>query len=300
MPFTNPIIAGTTLIREAIQSPDYVAGVSGWSINRDGSVEFNNAVVRGTLTTPGVSVTDTGLAIPATAAPAYPGFVFTTDIPALLQAKYSSAPEQFVAVALYYSDAGNVYWYEGISTTFRIKGWVHAGVAYESFREAYSGPTFGMVQWHGWQPGDKNVTVYGPSSGGYTSDHRVIFQKSLLTSDVDAELSWTGLADFVGPLSANGMNILIGQKGITSVTAPNGATTVTKSVLFPKAFEPGVVPHVTVNINNGSGTTSRWVERAYNVSNTGFTLFLFSGNAATTTGFTVDCTWSAVEQSYLP
>lgn len=49
MPFTNPIVAGTTLIRESIKSPDYVAGVSGWSINRDGTAEFNDVTLRGTL-----------------------------------------------------------------------------------------------------------------------------------------------------------------------------------------------------------------------------------------------------------
>lgn len=47
MTFTDPVVAGTTLIRAAIRSPDYVPGVSGWSINRDGSAEFNDAVFRG-------------------------------------------------------------------------------------------------------------------------------------------------------------------------------------------------------------------------------------------------------------
>ena len=47
--FSNPIVGGTTLIRPAIQSPNYVAGVSGWTINIDGSAEFNNVTIRGTL-----------------------------------------------------------------------------------------------------------------------------------------------------------------------------------------------------------------------------------------------------------
>lgn len=46
VPFTNPILAGRTLIREAIQSPDYVPGVSGWCIRRDGSAEFNAGTFR--------------------------------------------------------------------------------------------------------------------------------------------------------------------------------------------------------------------------------------------------------------
>jgi hypothetical protein len=57
VPFTNPVIAGLTLIRTAIQSPDFVAGVSGWSINKDGTAEFNNATIRGELIAGGGAVT---------------------------------------------------------------------------------------------------------------------------------------------------------------------------------------------------------------------------------------------------
>lgn len=50
MAWSNPIVGGgNTLIRQSIHSPDYVAGVSGWSINKDGSAEFNDVVVRGEL-----------------------------------------------------------------------------------------------------------------------------------------------------------------------------------------------------------------------------------------------------------
>lgn len=59
MPFSNPIVGGTTLIRPSIHSPDYVAGVSGWTINKDGTAEFNDVTVRGDLSSnnyvPGVS-----------------------------------------------------------------------------------------------------------------------------------------------------------------------------------------------------------------------------------------------------
>lgn len=47
MPFSNPLAAGLQLIRQALRSPNYVAGVSGWTINRDGSAEFNNVTIRG-------------------------------------------------------------------------------------------------------------------------------------------------------------------------------------------------------------------------------------------------------------
>lgn len=46
MPFRNSILAGTTLIREAVESPNYVTGVSGWIIRKDGTAEFADMVVR--------------------------------------------------------------------------------------------------------------------------------------------------------------------------------------------------------------------------------------------------------------
>lgn len=46
MTFRNSILAGLTLIREAIRSQNYSAGVSGWSIDADGSAEFNDITIR--------------------------------------------------------------------------------------------------------------------------------------------------------------------------------------------------------------------------------------------------------------
>jgi len=48
--FANSIVGGIgTLIRQYIQSPNYVAGVSGWSIKKNGDVEFNSGTFRGTI-----------------------------------------------------------------------------------------------------------------------------------------------------------------------------------------------------------------------------------------------------------
>lgn len=49
MQFNDEVVGGITLIRPAIQSPDYLAGVRGWTINDDGSAEFNNVTIRGTV-----------------------------------------------------------------------------------------------------------------------------------------------------------------------------------------------------------------------------------------------------------
>lgn len=42
----NPVVGGTVLRREAIQSPDFAHNVSGWKIGQDGTAEFNNVVIR--------------------------------------------------------------------------------------------------------------------------------------------------------------------------------------------------------------------------------------------------------------
>lgn len=47
MGFRNPVVAGIALARPAIESTDYVPGVSGWAIFQDGSAEFNDITIRG-------------------------------------------------------------------------------------------------------------------------------------------------------------------------------------------------------------------------------------------------------------
>jgi hypothetical protein len=47
--FRNSILAGNTLIRQAIQSQNFATGSTGWAIKKDGSAEFNNVLVRGTV-----------------------------------------------------------------------------------------------------------------------------------------------------------------------------------------------------------------------------------------------------------
>lgn len=49
MQFQDELAGGIFLIRPALRSPDYVAGTSGWTVNQDGSAEFNDVTVRGDL-----------------------------------------------------------------------------------------------------------------------------------------------------------------------------------------------------------------------------------------------------------
>lgn len=48
--FRNALFSnGGFLAIQAIQSPDFLTGVSGWQIRKDGTVEFNSATFRGTI-----------------------------------------------------------------------------------------------------------------------------------------------------------------------------------------------------------------------------------------------------------
>lgn len=50
MGFSNYIVTKTGfLVRQFIRSFNYVAGSAGWTVNKDGSAEFNNLTVRGTF-----------------------------------------------------------------------------------------------------------------------------------------------------------------------------------------------------------------------------------------------------------
>jgi hypothetical protein len=56
MAFEEPILGGqNALVREAVKSPNYVAGASGWQLDKDGDAEFNSVVVRGTVEADGAN-----------------------------------------------------------------------------------------------------------------------------------------------------------------------------------------------------------------------------------------------------
>ena len=94
-PFTNNI---GTMVRQALQSVNFVAGVSGWQITRVGNAEFNNATIRGEL--------DVGTS-------PNPRVIVTTSIPATLVA----ASTDFDWVA------GVFKWYNATDYEFEVIGY---------------------------------------------------------------------------------------------------------------------------------------------------------------------------------
>lgn len=57
---SNPVVGGTNLARAQINSPNYVAGSTGWAIKQDGSAEFNNVTIRGGLVVGGTDLKYSG------------------------------------------------------------------------------------------------------------------------------------------------------------------------------------------------------------------------------------------------
>lgn len=56
MQFQDELAAGIVLIRPALRSPDFVSGATGWSINQDGSAEFNDITIRAGTVISGTSL----------------------------------------------------------------------------------------------------------------------------------------------------------------------------------------------------------------------------------------------------
>lgn len=76
------------------------------------------------------------------------------------------------------------------------------------------------------------------------------------------------------------------QSGEESITF-SSVVLFTKTVTFPITF--ATTPRVFTNINSTLGPTARWGSRAYGVTASGFTLFVFAGGDGLTVG-----SWSGI------
>lgn len=60
--FSNPIVGGFGILkRTAIRTANYVMGSAGWTINADGSAEFNNLTIRGSFFGTNFEINSTGI-----------------------------------------------------------------------------------------------------------------------------------------------------------------------------------------------------------------------------------------------
>lgn len=65
MGFRNSILAGEELVRSGIRSENYAAGIAGWRVGQDGTAEFLDVFVRGTVVVGQGTIDADGLHFPA-------------------------------------------------------------------------------------------------------------------------------------------------------------------------------------------------------------------------------------------
>jgi hypothetical protein len=261
--FTDPILGGeSVLVRQAIRSKDFVPGVSGWSINRDGTAEFNDVTVRGELYVrdpdgsyvriydedPGdgaiiefglpssVGVTKTPGRIVSSAQ-----IPFADNQPGLVLTSPTVDGTPTAVVSLIADTTNDISEFMVGATDIRLGAEDSVNV------NAPGGIALTASQ------GSVDITS-GPNFGDFIR----------LQGDTRCD----DLSDF------NGFSYPRIQRGTVNISFA-AAQAHTPAFVFPVAFPPGVVPNVHININSSVGSARYWTCRAFNISNTGFT-FWFS------------------------
>jgi hypothetical protein len=288
--FRNSILAGLTLVREAIQSDNYVTGVSGWTINQDGSAEFSDVVIRGGTSVGGEAFYYNGTPGPGTLA--------LSIAPAAGTDPFGNAYVQGLGV---YGTDGTV---QALGSELTVTGqngsavnvltggvgqatvdlvprdlvgavWLSSSIY--TLLGASDRPGMGLSSpAEDSNPVFSSIDLYG--GGPTTSDTSILFSADRANFNNDLEVS--------GELSA--ANIQSGQVIITPTVA--NEWTANAAVTFPQAFAttPAVVLTCTFN-GPGTGTTTELEWCATGVTTTGFNCRIRRGNLTATT-----LTWLAI------
>ena len=252
--FNNPVVGGDgTLIIDQIKSTNYVAGVSGWQETKDGSAEFNNVTVRGSLNVNGAN----GSYVNIDDLAGFPAIRINpsalpnpdTLTPGLIQGdSFNSGNAAQAATYLlspYPTDGGNVA-----------------------------------------NPATIRLFSSSPDRTSASSEIDLAAAKVQLGNGSLSNVQCLGTLN-----NANGSPYLAGQAGSVNMSfTALGSSTV--AVTFPVAFAVGVTPIVTTNINSGTGATAQWHSRAINITNTGFTMFVFVASG-TSTWANIPVQWNA-------
>lgn len=221
MAFSNDITGGQgALLRRAIKSPNYVPGVSGWSINKDGTAEFTSgqfrgAVLIGTSPNPRIFI---GSDIPAPLANASVDFTWTAA-----QIWYFNATEFYWQAIGTFNPGGFPIWAAGSYDTVN-------GVLFNEFEQGPGGGSpnvllFGSTTYNstgltwnyrngtiGW---DSNVDFFWSQSNTFTLQ----YNGSSATTGI-AEIKSNGLIRHEEPLG-----VMYTQVGTVMTTPGTGAET---------------------------------------------------------------------------
>lgn len=200
--FSSPIAgSGGSLTIPRIKSPDYVAGSAGWTINKDGSAEFNNGTFRGPLAV--------GPASPA----ARTVFVSGADVPAELQNYYTnvySVARPVAQAELMYVNATDYFYIANLAgtvgSTFNIvvSGFAVGGTTVLQYDQQNYSPVTGSLAA---LVGTEQRIAYTMGSTGRATANSEFFK---LNTSVTANLN--------GPVLTNGVNVYDPSTGNTAET----------------------------------------------------------------------------------
>lgn len=273
MSFGNPIVGGVTLVRPAIQSPNFITTVSGWSINKDGTVEFNDAVIRGSLSAGGgvVLLNSNGLAVQSIGGDAIyeinrVGGFMASNVPE------DGTRSQITPGAMFLTpeDPSPL----GVAVDFAT--W---NVQYDNSGAANETP---IVLFQGVEYTGKSapaIEMWGQRADDSNPDNTSAVH--VYADDIHFHVGTTQPSYQRGEYGALTL----------SFTAVASATV---AVTYGKTYT--TAPYVDVNIDSGSGVTARWCARAISRSTTGFTFFVFSADAIANTWSNIPLSWTATEQ----
>jgi hypothetical protein len=257
MPFANPVVTNTgTLIKEAIRSPDFVAGVSGWSINRDGSAEFNDVTLRGSLDVGGIP----GIWIGPRTDPDFPAALF--------------AVTAIKSAIVFYQDASN-YGYIASSATggsdWTEYGIVDAGVrnvAYQVTEPIFvgSGPfidSFYDLFHRGLMQLDSGAELIVDTTAPAVFNAEIDYGGSTTVQNVQTALQTTTSAVFV---------LLAATCGVAFVAPPSGQVTVDYAAFMQHSAAGQFIivsPELRTGSSVGAGTVVSAANDDENVQVTG-------------------------------
>lgn len=279
MPYTNPVVSGTVLVRTAIQSEDYVTGVSGWAIFRNGNVEFNNGTFRGSLVAGGgnVIVNSGGVHVQAPSLSS----VYDINVNGGFIASASSGSGQKILIqpqAIFLYPANPSPLGRATDTGVLFATITNPSGSVERVRSVLSSPSIQA------RP-ISSLILEGESTAGDVT------KISLIAGDIHI----AGYIEDHDLVDIRNHEYLRGENGQFLISfAP--IATVTVTVLFADTFS--AVPQVECNIDSIAGVTSLWHARAVTITTSQFTYFLFQGQGvAGGTWTNIPVSWTAQERT---
>lgn len=278
MQFADEVVGGVTLVRPAIQSPDYVTGVSGWAIKIDGSAEFNDVVIRG-----GTTVGGTGLYYDGT--PAAGNLIMSI-----------SADGGTDAFGNDYVDGMTVYDSSGSSVQVRAGSGSSAVVFTPADVAGVTWATGNMGSALGSRLGTNTPQLFltSPYDTDFASSASISLFGNPETSNGDVtneifmstfRVHVTGDVEVVGNLTAK--NVQHGSASVTMTAVAQQDVTVT----FPHAFDS--TPNVVATLRGLPAGSSALIVRENAVSTTQVT-FRVSDVGAVARTLTINVDWIAI------